>query len=310
MAPPAQSPPLESKAVPIDWGELAPLRLKARAVAEGVYAGTHRSTRRGAGVEFGGHRPYVPGDDLRFFDRRSLLRYDRMMVRLFETETDRALWLCVDATLSMSYRAGGPASKLAYASLIGAALARVALSTGDPVGLCWLGGHGVRPLPPRAGREGFDRLVAALEEASAAGDMASDAQAMTRALAPIARRARRGAVVVLLSDLLDLPDGAISAFGALSGGGRTAIAVQVLDPVEAELDFPEHVRLRSLEGDYVVEAEPSVVRGAYKEALDQVRRSWERDLVARGGRLVTAQTTSPPTELVRRILQQIAGAGR
>ena len=38
---------------PIDWGSLAPLRLKARAVAEGVYAGMHRSVRKGAGVEFG-----------------------------------------------------------------------------------------------------------------------------------------------------------------------------------------------------------------------------------------------------------------
>jgi uncharacterized protein (DUF58 family) len=87
-----------SAAFPIDWGQLAPLRLKARAVAEGVYAGMHRSARKGAGVEFGGQRPYVPGDDLRFFDRRALLRHDRLMVRQFETETDRALWLCVDAT--------------------------------------------------------------------------------------------------------------------------------------------------------------------------------------------------------------------
>jgi hypothetical protein len=56
----------------IDWGSLAPLRLRARVVAEGVYAGAHRSARRGAGVEFGGHRPYVPGDDLRWLDRASI----------------------------------------------------------------------------------------------------------------------------------------------------------------------------------------------------------------------------------------------
>ena len=53
----------------IDWGRLAPLRLRARSIADGVYAGAHRSTRRGPGVEFGGHRPYVPGDDLRWIDR-------------------------------------------------------------------------------------------------------------------------------------------------------------------------------------------------------------------------------------------------
>src|ERR1700745_1820346 len=96
----------------LDWGSLAPLRLRARLVAEGVYAGSHRSARRGAGVEFGGHRQYVPGDDLRWLDRRSLLLHDRLLVRQFETETDRALRLVVDATASMGYRGReAPAAK-------------------------------------------------------------------------------------------------------------------------------------------------------------------------------------------------------
>ena len=56
----------------IDWSKLAPLRLRARLVAEGAWAGMHPSPRRGAGVEFGGHRAYTPGDDLRFIDRHAL----------------------------------------------------------------------------------------------------------------------------------------------------------------------------------------------------------------------------------------------
>ncbi len=108
---PARAVNNDTSVFPIDWGALAPLRLKARAIAEGVYAGAHRSFRKGAGVEFGGQRPYVPGDDLRFIDRRALLRHDKLMVREFETETDRAVWLCVDATASMSFRgAGAPRS--------------------------------------------------------------------------------------------------------------------------------------------------------------------------------------------------------
>src|SRR5215472_2955382 len=91
----------------LDWGSLAPLRLRSRLVAEGVYAGAHRSARRGAGVEFGGHRAYLPGDDLRWLDRRSLLLHDRLLVRQFEMETDRALRLVVDATASMGYRGPG-----------------------------------------------------------------------------------------------------------------------------------------------------------------------------------------------------------
>jgi len=284
-----------------------PLRIRAQAIAEGVYTGPHRSIRKGAGVEFGGHRPYTPGDDLRFIDRRSVLRFDRLLVREFEMETERAVWLCVDATASMSYRGQGPASKLAYASLLCAALARVALSSGDPVGLTWIGGAGPRPLPARGGREAFDRVVGALESTDAAGDLSEDPHALDRALAPLARRSRRGSVIVLLSDLVDLPDGARRSFTSLLTHRRHGVVVQVLDPTEAHLSFDGHVRLRALEGDAVVEADVNAVRDAYLARLEALRGEWSSDLVARGGRFVHAETSDPPEQVVRKIVSAIAG---
>ncbi len=301
----------DSKNFAIDWGELVPLRLKARAIAEGVYAGTHRSVRKGAGVEFGGQRPYVPGDDLRFTDRRSLLRHDRLMVREFETETDRALWLCVDATASMAYRgAGAPGSKYAYAALIAAALARVALATGDPVGLAWLGGRNVHPLPATAGREAFERVMGALEGAGAAGDLSSDEGAMERALMPIAKRARKGSVLVFLSDLIDLPEKADAALFALSTAGRIPIVLQVLDPVEAELKLQGHVRLVSMEGNRVVEADADAVREIYRARLGELQEHWSKSLAARGGKLIVAHTKMPPSEVVRLVVRAISEARR
>jgi uncharacterized protein (DUF58 family) len=296
---------------PIDWGELVPLRIKARAIAEGVYAGMHRSVRKGAGIEFGGQRPYVPGDDLRFFDRRALLRHDRLMVREFETETDRALWICVDATASMSYRGeGAPGAKLAYAALIAAAMARVALATGDPVGLVWIGGRGTHALPAMAGREAFERIVGALESAAAAGDASDDKNALDRTLAPVARRARRGAVILLLSDFIDLPDTAMSSFLSMATGGRTLIGAQILDPTEANLAFSGNVRLRALEGDAVVEADADAVREMYQARLEAIAGRWSTELNARGGRLLRATSKEAPTELVRNIVRAIAETRR
>jgi uncharacterized protein (DUF58 family) len=298
-----------SDGIPIDWGSLAPLRIKARSLAEGVYAGTHRSVRKGPGVEFGGHRPYVPGDDLRFFDRRALLRHDRMMVRQFETETDRALWICMDATASMAYRSSrGPGAKLAYGALVAAALARVALSSGDPVGLAWIGGRGAHGLPATSGREAFDRVVGALEGAAAAGDASGDEASFERALAPVARRARRGSVVVLVSDFVDLPDKALPAFAALGSSGRSLVAVRVLDPTEADLGFSGHVRLRALEGDAVVEADAEEVRAVYRERLGAIAERWSRELAGRGGRFVDATTDKPPVEVVRSVVRAVAEA--
>src|SRR5205085_1023205 len=173
----------------IDWGSLSPLRIRARMVAEGVWAGAHRSARKGAGVEFGGHRAYTPGDDLRHLDVRSLLRHDHLLVREFETETDRALRIVVDATASMGYRGKtAPGDKLAFSSLVAAALARIAIRSGDPVSLGFVGGtKNARAVPVSGGREAFERVIDALESQRAEGDALADTTQLDRALGALAR---------------------------------------------------------------------------------------------------------------------------
>jgi uncharacterized protein (DUF58 family) len=211
----------------------------------------------------------------------------------------------------MAFRGdGAPGAKAAYAGLLAAGLARVALATGDPVGLTWIGGQGVRPLPPMAGREAFERIVGALEGAAAAGDASAEPRAMERALAPIARRTRRGSIIVLFSDLVDLPDAALSAFTALATRGRALVVVRVLDAVEEGLGFTGHVRLRALEGGAVVEADADAVRAVYEERLAAITAGWSSELTARGGRLLTATTADDPSEVLRRLVRAIAEARR
>ncbi|HWL89663.1 MAG TPA: DUF58 domain-containing protein [Polyangiaceae bacterium] len=289
----------------LDWGTIAPLRLRSRLVAEGVYAGGHRSARRGAGVEFGGHRAYTPGDDLRWLDRRSLLLHDRLLVRQFETETDRALRLIVDSTASMGYRGKqAEGAKLAWSALVAAALGRIAIESGDPVGLTLFGGvPGTRNLPVSGGRESFERLVATLEGLEAHGDATADVRMLERAIGGIARSARRGSVIVVLSDLLDLPEGSMEFVAGLAARGRILVVVQTLDPDEATLPFEGTVRLRALEGDTVVETDVETTREAYLTALEELRNRWERTLLARGGRWVRAVTGEDPVRTVRSILE-------
>jgi len=291
-----------------DWGVFAPLRLRAQTIAEGVYAGMHRSVRKGAGVEFGGQRPYVSGDDLRFVDKRSLLRHGRLMIREFETETDRALWLVVDATASMAFKGSGPGSKYPFAALCAAALGRVALASGDPVGLVVLGGDGARALPAASGREAFERMVWTLSAIDPSGDWTARQSDIGDSLAPIHARARRGSTIVLFSDLIDLPEGTRSQFGALATRGRRTFAVQVLSPEEITLPFEHHARFQSLEGGVVVDADPSAARAHYQSRLAALREEWSSDLIGRGGALVTASTSNDPVKIVRALLLGIGGA--
>jgi uncharacterized protein (DUF58 family) len=225
-------------------------------------------------------------------------------VREFETETDRALRLCVDATASMAYRGSrAPASKLAFAALVAAALGRVAISGGDPVGCTFIGGS-VRGVPVSSGRESFERLVGTLEALEATGDTSKDGELLEAGIGAIARAARRGSAVVVLSDLLDLGDSAPDTIASISMRGRVVVVLEVLDPDELDFPFEETTRLSSLEGDYVVDADADA-KDRYLEALDRSRSAWEKALVARGGRLVRSKTTDDPIVVVRKVLDAL-----
>jgi uncharacterized protein (DUF58 family) len=295
----------------LDWGRLAPLRVRARAVAEGVYTGVHRSRKRGAGIEFGGHRSYVPGDDLRFLDRRATMRHDRLLVREFETETDRGVRLVLDASRSMGYRSeGAPAAKLAFAAVVVAALARVSLSGSDTVSLDWIGGDGCRPMPPMGGREAFDRIVDALETVEPAGDVVREPPALDRALSRVARFARRGSAIVVVSDFLDLPDGAKDRIAALASGGRVVVGARILDPAEVRFPFDGPVRFRASEGALHVETDAGTARAAYLEALAKQTAAFRESFLSHGGRFVEATTEDDPVLVLQEILLAIEGAAR
>jgi uncharacterized protein (DUF58 family) len=292
----------------LDWGRLAPLRLRARAVAEGVYAGAHRSRRRGSGVEFGGHRSYVPGDDLRFLDRRATMRHGKLIVRQFETETDRGLRLVVDASQSMAYRGeSAPGAKLAFAALVGAALCRVALASSDTISLDFIGGESARALPAMGGIEAFDRLTEVLAALEPGGDASSSSGLLDAALDRVARRSRRGTAIIVLSDFIDLPEGAEDRLVALSSGGRIVVGVRVLDPDEVSFPFTGPVLFRASEGPLSIETDGASARAGYLAALAARMKSYRDKLLEQGGRFVEVTTTDDPVLVVQRVLSAIGG---
>jgi uncharacterized protein (DUF58 family) len=253
----------------------------------------------------------VPGDDLRWIDKHALMRHDKLIVREFETETDRGLHLVVDATASMAFRgSGAPGAKVAFAALVAAALGRVALTSGDPVSLFWIGGDATRALAPTSAGDAFERLVGALESARASGDAAREPDVHVRPLQAVARRARRGAVVVLISDLLDLPARALDDFAALGVHRRRLVAVQTLDPEELAFPFEGTVRLRALEGDASVQTDAGAARARYLASLESISSTWSARLAPRGGSLVRAPTDSDPVEVVRSIVRVVAEGPR
>ena len=291
----------------LDWADLSQLHVVARQVAEGLYAGGHRSRQRGSGIEFGGHRNYLPGDDLRFIDHRALLRHGKLLIRQFEMDTDRSVHFMVDRSASMAFASTPLGTKYAYSALQVAALSRVANHSGDPISLSWLGASTTPGFRPSQGKEAFERMLASLAETAPGGDYFEDSEDWNRSLAAVRRWSRPGSIILLISDLFDLPTHAVDNLASLSASGRQVVVAQILDPAERDFQFDGAVKLRSSEGNIRIETDSLTAREAYLEALRSLAQRWSERLLASGGNFVRATTTDDPMATVLAILSAIEG---
>ncbi len=295
----------------------ANFRLQAKELAQGLRAGNHRAARKGAGVEFAGHRPYTPGDDLRYLDRHALLRHGRHLIRQFLTDTERELHVVVDATPSMHYRTsharrepaeGQTQTKVEVALLLAGALAVTTRRSGDSLGLMIATQAGVTTLPARATPSAYEEVQARLEsEYARAKDTTSAQTPKTHAsnksaatweplFTELGSRAARGSVVVLLSDFLDFGQKETDAVSSLFVGKRNVRAVQILTKDELTFPFDGSLRFLDPESGKQVETEARSAREKYLSALESLSTKLARSLRSRGGLFLRLQTDEPLTD--------------
>jgi uncharacterized protein (DUF58 family) len=113
--------------------KLERMRIQARRAFPGKMRGERRSTRRGSSVEFADFRKYEAGDDFRHVDWNIYARLERLMLRQFVEEEDVRVDILIDRSQSMHF--GRPATKFDFARRAAAALAFLAVSSLDRVGV-------------------------------------------------------------------------------------------------------------------------------------------------------------------------------
>lgn len=280
---------------------LAPLELRARAVADGVLAGTHPSRRFGSSSEFAEHKVYAPGDDLRRLDWKAYARVDRYFVRRYEEETNLDVHLVVDTSGSMAYAGGARGafhkSKLDAAATLAASIAWLAAQHGDATSLSLFAGEEATHLPARARQDHVRALFASLESCVAGGP--TDLPA---ALAKIGERAQRRSLVVVISDLLDVGLEALGPLGVLRRRGSDVVVLQVLDRDELDFKFDGVVRFEDLEGDRVVQVDAPLVRDAYLDELRRFLDDVRSDCARRDLRWHLVPTDASPVDALRAAL--------
>ncbi len=258
---------------PEDVRKLSSFEFAPKAVAEGYFAGRHRSRRRGASTEFRDYRPFVFGDDRAQVDWRAFARTDRLYLRTFEQETSTDGHIFLDSSASMGY--GDTLTKLEYASFFAAALAYLIVKGKDRVSLQIFDDRIRHHVPPGSTQRHLQNLMVALER-NQPGGHTNISEALHKCF-PLLRR--RGAIIII-SDFLDRPEAIFEALNPYLHRGFRIHLCQILTPEELELRVAGLAAFVDMETGEKVIAHADTIRAGYLASL-QAHLSAIRQLATR-----------------------------
>lgn len=255
---------------PYEVAQLGGLELVARGVVEGFLTGLHRSPFRGFSVEFAEHRPYRPGDELRYLDWKIMGRTDRLYVKQYEEETNLRAMVVLDISRSMDWCGRERRlTKLAYAKRLVAALSLVLLRQRDATGLIGFD-DAVRTVVRARARSGqWWQLLAALLALEAGQGTAAEP-----ALRRVTDLLRRRGLVVFVSDLLLDRDHTLLALQFLRHRGHQVTLFHIMDPAEYSIDGPPEARFRDPETGEDLVARPRELKGMYERTVRDSVAVW------------------------------------
>lgn len=274
---------------PYQVAELGGIEFTAEGIVEGFLTGLHRSPVRGFSVEFAEHRPYQPGDELRYVDWKALARTDRLTVKQYEAETNLRSMLLVDTSRSMDWAGDAERlTKLEYARRLAAALGLVLLRQRDATGLIAFDETVRATVPAKARPQHRWTLFRALADLVPGGGTAAQP-----ALERVTDLLRRRGLVVFISDLLLERDLALLALQYLRHRGHQVLVFHLMDPAECTLEGPPEARFEDPESGDGVIVRPREFRAAYVETVRRTIHAW-RTACRRGGIAYHHVTTDTP----------------
>lgn len=171
------------------------IELYTRRLLSGALVGSSRSAQKGVGLDFDQLRDYTIGDDPRIIDWLGSARSQRLLVKQYQEERNRTIYLVVDGSRSMQF---GLENKFERASWIASVIAMIGGYGADRVGLV-VYTEGVEiHVPHRAGLPHVRSLIRDLHLYKARNNK-TDAREALKIIGSLKERA----LVFLLSDCID-----------------------------------------------------------------------------------------------------------
>lgn len=175
--------------------------LASRRLVQAGLAGQYLSAFRGSGMQFREFRQYVYGDDVRHISWNVSARTQELVLKTFEEERERTLFLIVDCSASL--RKGPWAEQKAERlAEVAATLALSAAEANDKIGLLLYTDRVEKVVPPKKGKSHLLRIIRDILAFEPQGSKTNP----NVALKQIDQVLKKESIVVLLSDLEVIPD--------------------------------------------------------------------------------------------------------
>ena len=167
----------------------------------------------------------------------------------------------LDCSGSMGFT-GEHGSRLDYAKRLAATLGYLVINQGDAAGLLHVTEKTATEIPPRRNASHLQVILDALGQAQPAGGTR-----LVPMLHELAEKARRRALVVILSDCFCDGDELRDALQHLRYQKHDLALFHLLDPLELDFEFDRPVRFVDMEGSQSIITEPATVRAEYQAHL-------------------------------------------
>lgn len=280
---------------------LGGVKLRARAVVEGVLSGQHKSPHQGQSVEFAEHKDYAPGDELKHLDWKAYGKFDKFYVKRFEHETNLRALMVVDTSGSMGFGTAG-LSKLQVAAVLAGALAHLLVRQQDAAGVALVAQGRFQEIPPRSAATHLQVLLDALEHAQPKGptDLAAAADAL-------AEKLPRRSLVCVFSDFFDERGDGLKRLLALKARKHDVAVFHLVDPAELAFPYDDPTRFLSLEDERSVEVNPREIKQSYLQEFGRFLEATRTEVMRADCDYERVRTDEPLDQVLLRFLARRGG---
>ncbi|NJB70269.1 uncharacterized protein (DUF58 family) [Saonia flava] len=237
------------------------LALISRVIVDQYLAGLNQSRRVGLGMEFSQYRGYEPGDDMRLLDWKMLARSGRYYIKQSEIETHINVKFFIDSSKSMLHEENG-LSKIDFAKVIVAALANLAQSQGDAIGLITINDQYVQSVPPRMQKQHYNRFLHELISIQSKGQLPKNLNSLDK----IHNRNQKE-LLFFITDLYEYNTELSQIIEQLKTSRNEVVVFHIMGKSELMFDYQGQAIFEDLETGIRLKVDPREVKKQYLKAI-------------------------------------------